>query len=46
MDDLEELYQLQLEEQQLAELDSDGSVLPVMRSQANDRNKTSTGEEE
>jgi len=46
MDDLEELYQLQLEEQEYEEFLANGSVLPVMRSQANDRNKTSTGEEE
>lgn len=42
MDDLQYLhYQTQLEEQQYAELDSDGSVLPTVRTQADDRNKTS-----
>jgi hypothetical protein len=44
MDDLAGLYQLQLEEMERAELDSDGSVLPTVRPQADDRNKTSNGE--
>ena len=45
MDDLQYLhYQLQLEEQQYAELDSDGSVLPTVRPQLNDRNQTNEGE--
>ena len=45
MDDLQYLhYQTQLEEQQYAELDSDGSVLPTVRPQADDRDETSNGE--
>jgi hypothetical protein len=46
MDDLQYLhYQTQLEEQQRAELDSDGSVLPTVRTQTDDRDQTSMGEE-
>jgi hypothetical protein len=45
MDDLQYLhYQTQLEEQQYAELDSDGSVLPEVRTQSENRNQTSMGE--
>lgn len=45
MDDLQYLhYQLQLEEQQYAELDSDGSVLPEVQPQSKDCNQTSMGE--
>ena len=45
MDDLQYLhYQLQLEEQQYAELDSDGSVLPTVRPQLDDRDQTNEGE--
>jgi hypothetical protein len=45
MEDLQYLhYQTQLEEQQYAELDSDGSVLPTVRPQTDDRNETSNGE--
>ena len=45
MDDLQYLhFQTQLEEQQYAELDSDGSVLPAVRPQLDDRNQTNEGE--
>jgi len=46
MDDLEELYQLQLEEQEYEEFLANGLVLPGMRTQTDDRDQTSMGEKE
>ena len=47
MDDLQYLhYQLQLEEQELEEFLANGGLLPQMRTQPQDSNQTSMGEEE
>ena len=44
MDDLAELYQLQLEEQEREEFLADGSLLQEVRTQSENRNQTSMGE--